>query len=110
MSDGDDRIRTLEVLVTGNGSPGILQRTAVLEKKVEKVEDRQDMQEFKIEQAVSRESCLMNQKVMEKAISKGIADAFANRQNSGMRYVLEWITKMGPVLASIAALLAVFLR
>lgn len=110
MIDNTDRIRTLEVLVTGNGSPGILQRTATLEKKVEDHGDRIDMQEFKIEQAITKETCIMNQHVMEKAIVKGITEAFTNRQNSGLRYILEWITKLGPMLAALAALLAVFLK
>ena len=68
------------------------------------------MQEFKIEQTISKETCLMNQHIMEKAIAKGITDAFNNRQHSGWRYVLEWVTKLGPMLAALAALLAVFLK
>ena len=109
MSDINEKVRTLEVLVRGNGSPGLLQRMTATESKTATQEGRIDRLEFITAQGVSKEGCIANQEKVRAVVEESIEKAFAQRKNSGLRMLLEWSGKIGPTLAGIAALLAILL-
>ena len=96
MADLTSDIVRLNVTVFGNGNKDVS-----LVNRMKKVEDR-------IEQVDDEVSCLESS--IATTVKTAINEAFSNRKRSGFRYFFDWITKLGPTIAAIAALITVLLK
>lgn len=108
--DINERVGRLEVIVHGNGEPGLSRRVQLLHDRQEKDSDRIDQLEFIVNQAVTREGCIVNQEKVREVVAKEIERAFNNRQHTGLRWFLEWVIKVGPLLAGAAALIGLLIK
>ena len=104
--DVDSRVRTLEVHVLGNGGPGLLKRMEATEMKTATQEDRIDRLEFTTAQSVSKAECVVSQRNIDKVVEEAIKKALIQKKNTGIHYFFEWVTKLGPTLAGIGAIIA----
>lgn len=97
----NERVAKLEVMVTGNGKKGLM--------------DKVDEHELRFNNVQTKEGCKMVHETLLDSINEIKNDVKLikeqrNKERHVVQHVFSWLLKAGPLLTGLAALLAILLK